>query len=313
MSVASQFFPSSGGGGGSATEIPVEILGMGGGGGSGTPDPSPGANGGTGGNGGLFHATSYSIEPGVTVPITIGLGGSPSACPNGAGGQGGATSFNYPKLPISVVGGGGGSKACAGCSACPGGSGGGGHTYNNPGYGGGTTNAGCGCYNESEYAVFSQSWAVCVNLCSGGGLGISGYSGSAEKFPWGIKSGYPGLAGCFRSTNPYYSAGYHGRSGGNAVRYAYQYTPGGSPTTVCCCLITQSSGIMYNSSMAGDSQDWGAAPTSFGRPAAAGGLIIKWATVHGASPSYPGATDISPQTPGYYTYCFTTSGSITLP
>ena len=82
MSIISQFFPSSGGGGGGnetptgvlipADGIPVEILGFSGSGGGGS---SPNFNG-YGGSGAVMHATNYSVQPGCTVPITIGAGGA---------------------------------------------------------------------------------------------------------------------------------------------------------------------------------------------------------------------------------------------
>lgn len=44
-----------------------------------------------------------------------------------------------------------------------------------------------------------------------------------------------------------------------------------------------------------------------------GTVIVRYPTQFAAAPSSPGATDCSPQTPGYYTYRFNSSGSITLP
>ena len=44
-----------------------------------------------------------------------------------------------------------------------------------------------------------------------------------------------------------------------------------------------------------------------------GTVIVKYPTQFAAAPSSPGATDCSPITPGYYTYKFNSSGSITLP
>lgn len=45
----------------------------------------------------------------------------------------------------------------------------------------------------------------------------------------------------------------------------------------------------------------------------AGTVIIKYPTDFAAAPSFPGACDCSPQTPGFRTYRFVSSGSITLP
>ena len=44
----------------------------------------------------------------------------------------------------------------------------------------------------------------------------------------------------------------------------------------------------------------------------AGILLIRYPDQGSAASSFPGGTDVSPTTPGYYTYCFTTSGSITI-
>ena len=172
MSTFQQFFPgggSSSGGGGAGNigggTTPVEIIGTSGGGGGGgafefrvcVPDnptvptyypTNPRAPilyaydyGGCGGNGAVFYADNYFINPGTTYPITIGTGGArggdsdgaaitrrwrvlnqPPACPTswpnylapntcaGAtqGSNGGATSFNNPCCMLYVEGGGGG-------------------------------------------------------------------------------------------------------------------------------------------------------------------------------------------------------------
>jgi len=59
----------------------------------------------------------------------------------------------------------------------------------------------------------------------------------------------------------------------------------------------------------------GCSGSGSGGAGCSGALIIKWPSSVGAAPptGFPGGTDISPATPGYYTYCFTSSGSITLP
>lgn len=44
-----------------------------------------------------------------------------------------------------------------------------------------------------------------------------------------------------------------------------------------------------------------------------GTVIVKYPTDFPAAPSFPGACDCSPQTPGFYTYRFVSPGSITLP
>ena len=122
MSKLTDFF-----GGGSESGIPVEILGVSGSGGTGrlAPTPGPCTISNVGGAGAIFHATNYSVAPGVTVPITIGAGGAAgTACPPGLqpnsppGSIGGSTCFNYPKLPLCVIGGGGGQGVS--CAPSPG-------------------------------------------------------------------------------------------------------------------------------------------------------------------------------------------------
>lgn len=44
-----------------------------------------------------------------------------------------------------------------------------------------------------------------------------------------------------------------------------------------------------------------------------GCVVVQYPTAYPAAPSFPGATDVSPATPGFRTYRFTSSGSITLP
>lgn len=48
-------------------------------------------------------------------------------------------------------------------------------------------------------------------------------------------------------------------------------------------------------------------------PGQPGIFIIQYPTSFSVAPAFPGATDISPSTPGYRTYRFSSSGSITLP
>lgn len=44
-----------------------------------------------------------------------------------------------------------------------------------------------------------------------------------------------------------------------------------------------------------------------------GTVVVRYPTQFAAAPSFPGANDCSPATPGYYTYKFDSTGSITLP
>ena len=313
MTTLSQFFPSGGGAGNETPAgikipsqgVPVHILGVAGGGGG----PLAGA-------GAVFHATNYGVQPGSTVPITIGAGGIPAQCPCGQGGGGGTTSFNYPLLPLSVAGGGGGGVCVDGC---PGGNGAGGGRCIPCGRSGGegyyfkNTTVICGaasacrvgCTCAPDY-VWLETSAAAVQTAEG------------EQYPWGTKNGYPGRdssatwsPACSSAIN--YNPGEGGKSGRNAT-FMSPGAPFTCPTNrFCVCIASQG----YNSGIAGTMTEynsfgtWGSVICDCGR---SGGLIIQWATGFGAAPptGFPGATDISPQTPGYYTYCFTSSGSITL-
>jgi len=325
MSVITQFFPSGGGGGGGnetptgikipADGIPVEILGVSGAGGKGSNANYYGL----GGSGAVFHATNYAVQPGCTVPITIGNGGDPGGCPLGQGSMGGTTSFNYPFLPLSVLGGGGGAEGGTlpnlGMNGCPGGTGGGAtcNWSNNVG----SSNAGEGMYynkvNEysstylwtCECTCKSRSWQSVVKVSDA----------EMEITPWGCRGGFPGRPGENVACYPGYMCRYG--CGGGARENASCYE-GMSITCingpVRCYYTVQAkyfcsaiSGTMTTYTGPGQ---WGYGSDTAGT---AGGLIIKWADGFGAATGFPGGQDISPATPGYYTYCFASSGSIELP
>ena len=339
MSVISQFFPSGGGGGGGGNEsptgikipqdgIPVQILGVSGAGGPG----GSGGSDGMGGRGALFHTTNYHVQPGCTVPITIGAGGAVGPqCPCGQGGGGGTTSFNYDILPISVEGGGGGSKGSpCGCNqygACPGGTGGG--AKFNPGCPGNQQIcAGEGKYYQKITEVESNSLFCWCNGCSWASTQTFKTSDAQMlKYSWGVKGGFPGLPADKTPSPLGYNICCEGDSGhnaGNTFRYFCMTNPGnmGCPIDRYRCAVCVCTGVAYRSEITGDINEYGpgcdntfgyqGGPTAAG---CAGGLVIQWATAFGAAPptGFPGATDISPSTPGYYTYCFTSSGSIVLP
>ena len=349
MSTLSQFFGSGtnetpGGIKIPAEGVPVHILGVSGAGGGGGVYCTPnscwlGGYGaaGEGGAGAIFHATNYHVQPGCTVPITIGAGGVPASCPTGAGGQGGDTIFNYPLLPLHVKGGGGGGSCSCCCltpgptggsnwysQGCPGGNGGGAATWGNiyqqcPNFPGGE-----GCYYKSKNVTVSSSQYTSGVTASpypytpgcpysyGYGFAVHQSQAQLEQFPWGVKGGFPGN---YSRTSPSCNCknrGYGGKSGGNAT-----YLSGISVGANAVCKDVLATG--YHSSISGSGVDYnepgtfGSIPDSPCTAGVAGGLIISWPTAFGSSPSIPGASDISPQTVGMYTYCFTSSGSITLP
>ena len=333
MSAISQFFPSGGGGGGNETPtgvkipqdgVPVQILGVSGAGGGG------GCNGGEGGAGAVFHATNYFVQPACTVPITIGAGGPCTGCPNGQGTQGGTTSFNYDLKPLSVIGGGGGrlgvpcSSSCGG--GCPGGNGGGGALFS-PSCAGYLSPGGDGLYFRSINCIYCSAMV----RQPGGCVATFNITNNMicraqfEEFPWGIKAGFPGRDAnkCGKPVGVCICvSGCGGYSGGNSY-LMYNFCcnslncPGCSPCFYIECVAV--SAECYTTSITGELTNINGSG-SFGVPGGcgtgnAGGMVVQWATGFGGAPptGFPGATDISPQTPGYYTYCFTSSGSITLP
>lgn len=339
MSKLSEFFGGGGGGGSTGVGgIPVEILGVSGSGGSGRlaygTYPCTVSN--VGGAGAIMHATNYSVEPGVTVPITIGAGGAAgAACPPGPqpnsppGLIGGTTCFNYPQLPICVIGGGGGEGIGGAPSpTCLEGGNGGGLRFqpaNTPCCRSINTgdNVACGRYNTSInrvcYTISCKCPGPAPTVCSYQTNLYTDTSAKGITTPWGTLHGFPG-GYSYRIGTDIPSAGRNGvisqagLSGGNApITGASQKDSTVQPRADAYRSDITGSCVEYNTpGTFGAPGELPTTPTAncSGNP---GGLIIKWAAVWGASPSFPGATNISPQTPGYYTYCFTSSGSITLP
>lgn len=344
---------SGGGGGGSSNigggTVPVEILGISGGGGGGAghrcsaPNTIRSACGGGGGTGAVFYANNYYLEPGVTYPITIGAGGGGGVAPtangteNQAGAIGGSTCFNNPNCFIFVQGGGGGdgNRDCP-CTPTP---------HPNPallcgvpgGTGGGPSPARSpdqqGLYFKKLRNVFSISCSVGPSSFLSG-LSISDY----ENLPmaWGEMAGYPSIIGN-NIQSPYVGGarplgGSCSGIGGNASGGFFQM--GFTPYVRCGCnsYFSNITGSMvaYGPAIGAGGGGGGNFPyvarpygcignagcfASAGSSGGAGALIIRWQTPHGAAPptGFPGGTNISPQTPGYNAYCFTSSGSITLP
>ena len=89
---------------------------------------------------------------------------------------------------------------------------------------------------------------------------------------------------------------------GTLEEYGRGRVPVGVPT--CMCPSPANSGI-------------GGAATECGRTCSSSGgsgvVVVRYPTQFAAAPASPGATNCSPQTPGYHTYRFNSTGSITLP
>lgn len=134
----------------------------------------------------------------------------------------------------------------------------------------------------------------------------------------------------------YFNSFASGGAGGSAIiQYVDDGGLGGGFVAVAgkgvCSCIT---GTLLEYGMGASSVDptiWpsvGAGKTNFGgggraqkRPdgcadsanGGSGTVVVRYPTQFAAAPSFPGANDCSPATPGYYTYKFDSTGSITLP
>lgn len=227
------------------------------------------------------------------------------------GGAGAANCINYAIYPLS-----------SNQSWCP-------ATYYNE------TEAGFGYGNIKAYEVQSTYNSYPQVTCGSFYDNVI-TAGEAVTCPWGTLRGFPGtsvaLVQCCGA--PLYwqvCGGKGGHNSGNAVQMLGAYYP---------CVYSYANVkfandcAYYTSSITGCSVQYGkcrgaggcGCPTGPSVPIScccygignggngcSGVLIIKYPSAYGAAVSFPGATNISPSTPGYYTYCFTSSGFITLP
>jgi hypothetical protein len=158
----------------SSGSLNVELLVVGGGGGAGY------ARGGGGGGGGYIAVPSYTVTGGSTIPITVGIGGSPGTTNANTGVHAtSGTNSSFGSTHIAIGGGGGGSYGGGPQNGYNGGSGGGGANQSssaNTGFGG-TGTAGQG---------FSGGKSRCggggeVSGGGGGGAGGAGSNGTSSN------------------------------------------------------------------------------------------------------------------------------------
>lgn len=286
--------------------IDVELLMVAGGGGGGT-DPALLPNGvrwsGMGGAGGLYYG-NFSIKRGSTCPISIGGGGAGGGVAGGDGARGGNTTLRTPTGNFIVHGGGGGTgyPNPAIDSGQPGGSGGG------------------GCYRNQTPTNY--------NLSTPAGGSIYGYSGTSSMGGGaGSRLGSPGRS----RVNYYYPDGYKFWGGGaGGFNVTTQFTAL-TPTEVQQIeeitpleWVSDITGTFTRYAFPGGPSDpglgnGGAAGVVLSpgnivsNPGGSGTVVIRYPTQFPVASAFPGGVDLSPDTPGYRTYQFTSPGSITIP
>ena len=363
MSLLSQFFPSGGG-----SKIHLELVAVSGGGASGVgcnPGPSVCSVCRTGGGGGgAAYQGRLSVEPGSTLPVTIGAGGAINPTSPCNGSRGGSTIVKYPEGSIRVVGGGGGMNQAA-CALVPtdpmhGGTGGGGGCATKPmvssncafflyitgssastavpgaigrsigrsiyARGNLQTNVYCTPPAGTNDHLLQSDWNGPVSTpygdgafygAPGNGFYLTG-SPAGGRMVAGSGGGGAGgqgfvAAGC---ANQPCAGGGFSETGGPGIftdisGTVEEFGRGGidvfEPTIPAACVTAHSAANTGN----GGSTNGGPAPES--NSGGSGVVIIRYPTDFAAAPSAPGATLCTPVTPGYHTYRFNSTGSITLP
>lgn len=166
------------------------------------------------------------------------------------------------------------------------------------------------------------SWTGPTQMASGGGSFFGGPGAGWHKYP-GPSPSVPCIGGS--------SAG--GGAGGSAVNNgakrdaagkgyfseitgSLEYYGEGSTGSSNPCS-TQAPSTAFNNTGKGGWQSF-KPPSCPGGPYGAvpgypGTVVVRYPTCYSASPSTPGGTNCSPQTPGYYTYKYNSTGSLTLP
>lgn len=150
---------------------------------------------------------------------------------------------------------------------------------------------------ETHFACFGGSTEYNNQLSLLFGTGING---GEKNFEYGGKLSYItgtltryGRGGGIRSNQA-------GGAGGFVNYPASGYAGFPAPTTA-------------NSGNGGDGGCAGPVGDFSATAGQSGVVVVQYPSAYPAAPSFPGATDVSPATPGYRTYRFTSSGSITLP
>ena len=302
-------------------KIDIELLVVAGGGGgsytvTATQSPSPTIRfidtkqGAGGGGGGVFYGV-VPINPGSTCPIVVGGGGAGafglwpgtgSIIFTGAA-SGSPSVFSAPSIRYESYGGGAGggilpsgpNPVFAGTKGADGGSGGGSSGSLSPGQ----ADIGYSLHTVGPYTNQTP-------LPFGGGAfyGNNGWEGTSGPFGPGSAAGGYGGSSAFVTTvagiTTMYGVGGFGSlaSSSSPERRGFTNSP---------LVNTGHGGSGYPSAPAAP------VPSVVAQTGAPGLVIVRYPTSLSAAPAFPGATDISPSTPGYRTYRFTSPGSITLP
>lgn len=282
MSTFQQFFPGNSGNIGSSEPInvkPVEFLLVGGGGGAGGNGYISAYVGGGGGAGEMIEAKNFMVTNGQTFTITIG-----------AGGIGGTAGFQNPNASIvpGTPGTNGNESLFGNISAGGGGGGGGGGpattdglpTIGGSGGGRGTSDVvGINGESRSKYNIVTNVFNKINTIIS--------YTSNSAGITTSL--GNPG-----------------GGAGGNRGQ--------GRSNDINGSSVTYATGGVFPASGNGNTNTGSGGNSSF--PSASGGsggsgiFIIRWPTAYPDAASVTGNTP-TPLQPGFYTYRWNGSGSIT--
>ena len=305
MSNLTDFFSSSGGGGILSSNVFADIVIVGGGGGAAQSHSSscmPNCPGcacyrwGGGGGGGIYRVR-YGLNCDQTYPITVGAGGAggdPTAPVGTSQGENGSPSKFDGSRFVALGGGGAGSVARATLPAfCPASCPKGCQTFGKAGGQGGNSIGYCESAWEAPGASFGSQYGYHY------GNGMMILRGQICPVPTGV----PNAATC-----PVNGYDLNGSSACDTIARIGWFCgnqplcPTGTPHPTCTC--SYSAGQANSGDGAGNCNGSASGGSGF--------VVVSYPTLHRAAPARPGSNDCSACTPGYYTYVFTSSGSITL-
>ena len=303
MSNISDFFPTPSGGSSStdifSSDVFADIVIVGGGGGAAQStsssclptQPSAGCFVFGGGGGGGIYRVRYGLNCDQTYPITVGAGGAGS--PTDAGiegltqGENGSPS-KFDGNRFIALGGGGAGSVCRSpcCQACP------------------TSCGGCMTYGKAG-GQGGSSIGYCFSALDAPGSSFGSQYGYHYGNAMMIFRGQicPQSPGCDpnAATIPVNGYDLSGTSGCDTIARMGWY---------CGHNLPCATGCAYSAGQANSGD--GAGNCNGSATGGSGFVVVSYPTLHRAAPARPGSVDCSPCTPGYYTYVFTSSGSITL-